>query len=102
MPNRYRYKDIEVEVYSTERYSTLTGHRIPGTPADLNVDTTTIPVFLAHLVVVEDENTVLCGGGGTPSAMTNADPQSVTANGNEIVGATVCASGTTMTARLVA
>src|SRR5436305_3381075 len=100
-PNRYTYKDIEVEVYSTERYSTLTGHRIPGTKADLNTDTSTIPTFLAHLVIVEDENTV-CGGGGTPSAITNADPQSVTANGNEMVGATVCASGTTTTARLVA
>jgi putative DNA primase/helicase len=33
--NRYRYRDIEIEVYGTARFTTMTGHQLLGTPVEV-------------------------------------------------------------------
>src|SRR5262249_33404501 len=81
--NRYSYKGLEIEIYSTGRYSTLTGHQIPGTPEDVQDRQATILAFIERLEQWEKENTsgvCVCGDGDgqfQPGAIPNQDAVTV-------------------------
>jgi len=62
--NRYQYKGLEIELYSTGRYSTLTGHHIADTPADVQERQSHILTLIERLERWERENTLcvcVCG-----------------------------------------
>jgi putative DNA primase/helicase len=75
--NRYSYKGIEIEIYSTGRYSTLTGDRIPGTPQDVQDRQATILTLIERLEQWERENTSgagVCGEGASDNQAQASTP----------------------------
>jgi hypothetical protein len=60
--NRYSYKGLEIEIYSSGRYSTLTGHHIEGTPTQVEDRQGELTALIEHLLKWEEENTSVCGG----------------------------------------
>lgn len=58
--HRFNYKGIDIEIYSSDRYSTLTGHRIPNTPPDLEERQAEIEDFVQRLNAQTNETTVVC------------------------------------------
>lgn len=57
----YLYKGQKIEIYWTSRYSTLTGHRIAGTPADVEERQASFTALIERWGKWEEENT---RGGG--------------------------------------
>jgi hypothetical protein len=61
LKNVYHYRDQKIEVYWSERYSTLTGHRIPNTLPDVEERTNAFHSLVERWSAWEEENTgVVC------------------------------------------
>lgn len=77
--NRYKYKDIEVEIYASERYTTLTGQHLLGTPEDLQERQGEVSALIERLTCWENENTSVCvcvlPGDDQPAAIQGQDDQ---------------------------
>lgn len=60
LQNLYYYKGQKIEVYWTDRYLTLTGRRIDGTPPDIEERQANLAKFLEHCDRPKEENTGVC------------------------------------------
>ncbi|MGH2478722.1 MAG: hypothetical protein ACRDHW_03600, partial [Ktedonobacteraceae bacterium] len=77
--NRLLYKGLKIEIYSQGRYMTLTGAQLDESPISLETRTAEMATFLqACEQRPEDENTVVCGGGG--AGIDSQEPQAVRAS----------------------
>ncbi len=72
----YHYKGQKIEVYWMGRYSTLTGHRIAGTPADVEERQASFTALIERWEPGEEENTSgvgVCDSQSQPAPIRNQD-----------------------------
>src|SRR5579871_636552 len=55
---QYMFKGLKVEIYASDRYSTLTGHRVADTPAEVEERQEQFNTMVALLETEEKDNTV--------------------------------------------
>jgi putative DNA primase/helicase len=72
--HRYRFQDLQIEVYQERRYTTLTGQRLPGTPLDLMPHTDRLATLIAEWQPRQERTAPPAGELTSPLTSPGRDP----------------------------